>query len=466
MNNLTHGHDPETLYAWDARHSWHPFTPMTQYLESDPIMITCGDGVRLKDAEGKWYLDGSSSVWLNVHGHREPNIDEAIRLQLGKIAHSTTLGQANVPATVLARRLIDIVPPGLTRTQFSDSGATAVEIALKIAIQYWANLGRSEKKKVLGFRNNYHGDTLGAMAVAPDPLFHRPYLWMLPENMRVEFPSSPSCPLVMPNMKCAPDEVEHVDRMMAENGHQLAAVIVEPVLGAGGIYPAPPGFLRALRECCDRHEVLLIVDEVATGFGRTGWPFACGAEAVTPDMLCIGKGLTGGYLPVAATMTTEHLYEAFLGPISDRRAFYHGHSYAGNQLGCAAALANIDLCDSIWPVLSDKVQRFAALSSIFEDAPFVGVVRQRGMMLGIELMADTKRGVGFDWAQRAGYPVADAARKRGLLVRPIGSTVILMPPLASTVAELGEMVGILRAAFDDAAPILERLTASMIGNTQ
>ncbi|MEM7228722.1 MAG: adenosylmethionine--8-amino-7-oxononanoate transaminase [Planctomycetota bacterium] len=447
--------DADTLRAWDAQHSWHPFTPMQQYLESDPVMIARADGVRLQDTDGNWYFDGTSSVWLNVHGHRVARIDDAIRAQLDQIAHSTMLGQANVPATVLARELVSIVPDGLTRAQFSDSGATAVEIAIKIAIQYFANQDRPEKRRILGFEHNYHGDTLGAMAVAPDALFHWPFIDMLPDHPRAPFPLRMDVPLVTPEMTCPGSAMEPIRTILEREHQQLAAIIIEPVQGAGGIRPAEPGTLRALRELCDSYDVLLIVDEVATGFGRTGWPFACTAEHMTPDLLCLGKGLTGGYLPVAATMATERIYETFLGPIDARRTLYHGHSYAGNQLGCAAALANLELCADLFPRVPKKVHHFTDAVRAFVEAPYAGQIRHRGMMLGIDVVADAHEGIPFHWSRRAGYAVADAARKRGLLVRPIGSTVILMPPLASTESELAEMTSILRGAFDDAAPTLE-----------
>jgi len=452
LTSPLHQPDRETLVAWDAAHSWHPFTPMQQYLDADPVFIQRGDGIRVQDVDGRWYIDGSSSIWLNVHGHRVASIDEAIRTQLDRIAHSTMLGQANVPATLLARRLAQITPEGLTRAHFSDSGATAVEIALKMAIQYWANIGQPSKRKIVGFDNNYHGDTLGAMSVAPDPLFHWPFINAMSKHPRVPYPASPPVPLVTPEMRCPPATFEPLRKVLEEAHGEIAAVIIEPVEGAGGIHPAPPGYLAGLRALCDAYDVLLIVDEVATGFGRTGWPFACVAEGVTPDLLCLGKGLTGGYLPVAATMATERLYEAFLGPYESRRTLFHGHSYAGNQLGCAAALANIDTCESLWPTLRNRVETIHDAVRSLLQAPYVGEVRHRGLMLGLELMADPATRQRFHWSLRAGYAVTDAARQHGLLIRPIGSTVILMPPLVSSDDDLREMVAILGQALEDAEP--------------
>ncbi|HEY8347653.1 MAG TPA: adenosylmethionine--8-amino-7-oxononanoate transaminase [Symbiobacteriaceae bacterium] len=450
-------YDPATLVALDKAHVWHPFTYMKDYVESDPVIIARGEGVRLQDIHGRWYYDGVSSIWLNVHGHRVPAIDRAIIAQLGEIAHSTLLGQANVPSILLADRLVRIAPPGLTRVFYSDSGATAVEIALKMAIQYWANLGEPRRRRILGFSHNYHGDTLGAMAVAPDEIFHWPFLGLLPEHPRAPYPYCYRCPLEKAHPGCQMACLAVVEETVARHRDELAAVIIEPVEGAGGIIPAPPGYLRAIRELCDRYNLLLIVDEVATGFGRTGTLFACEQEGITPDILTLGKGLTGGYLPVAATLTTERIYTAFLG--ERRHALYHGHSYTGNQLGCAAALANLDLIEETGLIASlpPKIEQVAAALAPLRDHPYVGDVRQKGLMVGIELVADRKTRRPFPWEAQAGYRVAWKVRERGMLIRPIGSVVIFMPPLASTREELGEMLQILLAGFDAATEELAKL---------
>ncbi len=439
---------PETLIAWDKTYVWHPFTPMKQYMAGDPVIIRRGRGVKLEDIHGNWYYDGTASIWLNVHGHNVPELNAAIEAQLRRVAHATMLGQANVPAVVLARRLIEVAPKGLQRVFYSDSGATAVEIALKMAVQFWANQGRRTKRYVLGFTNNYHGDTLGAVGVAPDPLFHWPFLDLLPGHPRVPYP--------YPHDRLA-ESLEAVEDVLRTRRDELAAVIVEPVEGAGGILPAPPGFLRALRSLCDRYDVLLIVDEVATGFGRTGRLFACEADGITPDLLCLGKGLTGGYLPLAATLTTERVFEAFLGEVEERKTFFHGHSYTGNPLGCAVALASLERLLALLPSLPAKVERLRAGLAPLADHPFVAEVRQAGFMVGIELVADRATRTPFPYGAQVGFIVAHHARRRGMLVRPIGSVLIFMPPLAATEAELDEMLAILRGAFDDARPELESL---------
>ncbi|MFO7313157.1 adenosylmethionine--8-amino-7-oxononanoate transaminase [Rhodothermus marinus] len=439
---------PETLVVWDKTYVWHPFTPMKQYMAGDPVIIRRGRGVKLEDIRGNWYYDGTSSIWLNVHGHNVPELNAAIEAQLRRVAHATMLGQANVPAVALARRLIEVAPKGLRRVFYSDSGATAVEIALKMAVQFWANQGQRTKRYVLGFLNNYHGDTLGAVGVAPDPLFHWPFLDLLPGHPRVPYP--------YPHDRLA-ESLEAVEDVLRTRRDELAAVIVEPVEGAGGILPAPPGFLRELRALCDRYDVLLIVDEVATGFGRTGRLFACEADGITPDLLCLGKGLTGGYLPLAATLTTERVFEAFLGEIEERKTFFHGHSYTGNPLGCAVALASLELLLERLPALPAKVERLRAGLAPLADHPFVAEVRQAGFMVGIEIVADRATRTPFPYGAQVGFIVARHARRRGMLVRPIGSVLIFMPPLAATEAELDEMTAILRASFEDALPELESL---------
>lgn len=444
-----HEYTDAQLREWDQAHSWHPFTPMSEYLETEPLIIARGEGVRLQDTQGKWYLDGCSSVWLNLHGHCHPALNQAIQTQLETLAHSTTLGQANVPATVLAKRLTEIAPHGLSRVQFSDCGASAVEIAIKIAIQYWANQGHPTKRQILGFQNNYHGDTLGAMAVAASELFHKPFLDLLPYNPRLEYPACIGTPYVEPGETGNAQDCAAVVAYLKQHHENIAAIIIEPVEGAGGMIPAKPGYLHQLKKCCGAFDVLLIVDEVATGFGHTGHLFACDAENVTPDILCLGKALTAGYLPVAATLTTEAVFKEFLGPVEERKTLYHGHSFAGNQLGCVAALASLDLLAEITPSLKEKTLLLSECLSSLAAEPIVAEVRQRGLMIGLPLTdpedtVDPRDG----WAlRRLAYEVMLAARDEGLIIRPIGNVVILLPPPCSTAEDLQEMVAALGRAI-------------------
>lgn len=439
MKNYSH----EDLIAWDRAYLWHPFTHMKQYLDAEPLIIARGEGVRLQDTRGRWYYDGTSSIWLNVHGHCVPELNRALVEQLERVAHSTLLGMSNVPATLLAEKLARLAPQGLTRVFYVDNGAGAVEAAIKIAVQFWANQGARTKHLVLGFHNNYHGDTLGAVGVSPDEMFHWPFTSLLPPHPRVPYPypyrSTASDPLA--------ESLGAVEETLRRRRDEIAAVIVEPVEGAGGIIVPPRGFLRGLRQLCDEYDALLIVDEVATGFGRTGPMFACHSEDVAPDLLCLGKGLSGGYLPIGATLATERIFEAFLGEVDSGRTFFHGHSYAGNPLGAAVSLANLELLEALLPRLPEKISRLSAWLRPLADEPFVGEVRHAGFMIGIELVKDRATKEGFAYRDQAGWKVALAASDRGLLVRPIGNVLIFMPPLGSTLEELREMTHILSEAF-------------------
>ncbi len=428
---------PAVLEILDKAFVWHPFTAMREYLASVSLIIERGQGVRVQDTNGRWYYDGTSSIWLNVHGHGVQEINEAVQSQLGLIAHSTLLGQGNVPSILLAKRLVELAPAGLRKVFYSDSGATAVEVAVKMAVQYWANLGRPERHLIVGFSGGYHGDTLGAVGVAHDDLFHWPFLRLLPPHPTAPFPRA--------ERGQSDDErrarsLAAVEGILDSHGNEIAAVIVEPVQGAAGIVPPPGGFLAGLREICDRFDVLLIVDEVATGFGRTGHLFACQAEGVAPDLLCLGKGLTGGYLPLAATLATQEIFNAFLTipgrPESRRRTFFHGHSYTGNPLACAAALASLELLQDLLPELPAKVTALAESLAPLGECPFVGALRQAGLMVGIDLVADKTSGRSFPAEPHVGFLAARHVARRGMIVRPIGTTLILMPPLAATIMEL------------------------------
>ena len=448
---------PDELRRWDQRYVWHPFTQMKEYLAGEPLTIVRGEGTRLMDAEGRWYYDGTSSLWLNVHGHRVPEIDEAVRAQLDLVAHTTLLGMGNVPSILLAKRLVELAPEGLTRVFYSECGASAVEIALKIAIQYQANRGRPAKKYVAGFTGNYHGDTLGAVGVARDELFHGAFLDLLPDHPRAPYPHCYRCPLGLARPECETACLGEIETLVREQAGRLAAIVFEPVLGAGGIVPAPPGWLAGLRRIAPEADVLLIVDEVATGMGRTGRLFACEAEGVTPDLLCLGKGLSGGYLPLAATLATDAIFDAFLGDPDERKTFFHGHSFTGNPLGCSAALASLDLFDELLPTLPAKAEHYRTLTARLNGKRFVGDVRTAGFMCGVELTADLEAKTPFRYGDRAGAVVTAIAREHGLLIRPIGNVVILMPPLAATEEELGDMVAILARSLTEAAPRLAEL---------
>jgi adenosylmethionine---8-amino-7-oxononanoate aminotransferase len=421
----------------DRRYLWHPFTQMQDWLEGEPLVIDGADGFELIDTEGNRYLDGVSSLWVSVHGHRVPEIDAAIRAQLDRVAHSTLLGLGGTPSIELAARLIERAPGGLAKVFFSEAGAAAVEVALKMAFGYWQHKGVTDKRTFVCFDEAYHGDTLGAVSVGGMDLFHEAYRPLLFDAIRVPSPS-------------VDGSIEHLEGVLAARAGEICAVIIEPLVqAAAGMLVAPPGFLRSTRELCDRHGVLLICDEVAVGVGRTGTFFASEQEDVVPDIAVIGKGLSGGYLPIAATITTQDVFDAFLAPYDEFRTFFHGHTYTGNALACAAALANLGLMDER-DTLAGVREREAVLTKLLEplrDHPHVHEIRQRGMMIGIDLRCDGD--VAYEPRERVGHRVILAARERGVIIRPLGDVIVLMPPLATPIPELERLVSVTRDAIDE-----------------
>lgn len=438
----------ETLRDWDHAHLWHPFTALADWEASDPLIIERGEGNYLVDTEGRRYFDGVSSLWCNVHGHRHPTLDAAIREQLDRIAHSTLLGISHRSAIELARRLAECAPGGLTRVFFSDDGATAVEVALKMAFQYWQQKDNPEPRRTrfLALGGAYHGDTLGDVSVGGVERFHAAFGPLLFPTLRAPMPHCYRCPLGLARETCAMDCLSAVARILEEHPGEVAAVVIEPLVqGAAGMIVHPPGYLRGLRELTRKHGTLLIADEVAVGFGRTGTLFACEQEDVVPDFLCLGKGITGGYLPLAATLTTDEVYRAFRGTAAEGKTFYHGHTYGGNPLGAAVALANLrvfeeertlERLDPVIARLTERLREFAALEH-------VGDVRQRGLIAGVELVADRQTKASYPWRDQVGARVCRRAREYGLLIRPLGDVLVIMPPLSVSLGELDEMLDVM-----------------------
>jgi len=436
------------IAAIDRKYLWHPFTQMKDWEKEDPIVVAEGEGIKLTDVHGKTYYDSNSSLWVNVHGHRKKELDDAIRQQLDKVAHTTFLGLTNVPAALVAEKLISIAPEGLERVFYSDSGSEAVEIALKMAYQYWQQKEDPvpSKKKFISLVNAYHGDTIGSVSVGGMDLFHAIYKPMLFETIQVPSPYCYRCPLGLEKETCGMACLEKVREIMENQHQEIAAVVMEPLVqGAAGMLMAPDGYLRGMRELCDEFNILLIVDEVATGFGRTGTMFACERENVAPDFMMVAKGLTGGYLPIAATLTTNEVYQGFLAEYEELKSFFHGHSYTGNQLGCAVALANLELFENenIIASLSGKIETVRISLERFRDLEHVGDIRQCGLMVGIELVQDKKTKEAYPLKEQVGAKVTAEARKRGMITRPLGSVLVFMPALASTHEELIAMLDIL-----------------------
>ncbi len=441
------------LKDWDRRYLWHPFTQMQEWTQEDPLIIERGKGSYLIDTSGKRYLDGTSSIWVNLHGHRHPILDRAVKQQLNKIAHSTFLGLSNPPAIELARELIRIAPKGLSRVFYSDNGSTAVEIALKMAVQYWQQR-RPEagpKHTFLHLKLAYHGDTIGAVSVGNIHLFHSRFKPLLFPTLEAEPPYCYRCPLRLTYPSCAMACLEPIEEILKARHRELAGFVIEPLMqAAAGMVLQPPGYLKQIRELCTKYDVLLIADEVATGFGRTGTMFACDHDGVTPDLMAISKGLTGGYMPLAATLTTDEIYQGFLGTYEQFKTFFHGHSYTGNPLGCAVALANLTIFrqEKTLRRLSSKITLLARWLKPVAAMPHVGEIRQQGMMAGIELVRNKNTRESYPLNAKAGHRVASTARDKGLILRPIGNVLVLIPPLSTSTEELKKMVEIIRKSID------------------
>ncbi len=427
----------------DRKHIWHPFTQMEQWTSSDPVVIERGEGNWLIDTEGRRYLDGVSSLWVNVHGHRRTEIDNAVSEQMGKIAHSTLLGLAGLPSIELAEKLVRITPKGLNRVFYSDSGSTAVEVALKIAFQYWRNLGYERKNLFVTLEEAYHGDTIGSVSAGNIDLFHSVFHPLLFRTLTIPTPFPYRNPGLTPQESC--DKSLDRLRALAENrSDEIVAVVLEPLVqGAAGMIVHPKGFLRGVEKICRDHGLLLICDEVATGFGRTGKMFACEHEGVRPDIMALAKGLSGGYLPLAATLATDRIYEGFLGEYTEYRQFFHGHSYTGNALACAAACASLDIFenDAVLQALEPKIALLAdRLEQKVGSLPYVGEIRQCGFMVGIELVEDRTSRKPYSPELTIGARVCQNVQKYGVILRPLGDVVVLMPPLSILPQEIEKLV--------------------------
>ena len=449
---MTTTSDTARLTAWDHAYLWHPFTQMQEWEENLPVIIKQGDGCYLIDTDGRKYLDGTSSIWVNIHGHRHPRLDRALTAQLRSIAHSTLLGLSNPPAIRLARELIRIAPKGLRRVFYSDNGSTAVEVALKMAVQYWQQRdpAAGPKNTFLHLKLAYHGDTVGAVSVGNIDLFHARFKPLLFPTLQIDPPYCYRCPLGLTYPSCRMACLDPLEATLKARHRELAGIILEPLVqAAAGMVTAPPGYLKRVRELCTRYHVLMIADEVATGFGRTGKMFACQHEGVTPDLMAISKGLTGGYMPLAATLTTEEMYRAFLGRYDEWKTFFHGHSYTGNPLGCAVALANLDVFREE-RTLSHVRKQVALLTRLLQPLaalPHVGDIRQCGFMVGIELVEDRATRRPYPPERRIGHLVTAACREQGLLLRPLGHILPLVPPLAIQPKQLTRMISILHKAI-------------------
>lgn len=465
---------PEQLKSWDRTLVWHAFTQMAEY---EPLILERAQGCVLWDIDGREYIDGVSSLWCNIHGHRHPKIDAAVRAQLDRVAHVTSLGSSNPTTIQLAKRLVDLAPPGLEHVFFSDDGATAIEVAIKMALQYWRQRKnpRPEKTCYLALGDAYHGDTLGGVSVGGVERFHAMFRPLLFETLRVPAPDTYRTPADCPdfpwglsrfsrsekgtgpfgklakmglspsayNKQLCEYHLAKLEKVLAEHHQRISAMVIEPLLqAAAGMIVHPTGYLRGVRDLTRKYDVLLIADEVAVGFGRTGKMFACQHEAVTPDFLCLAKGITGGYMPLAATLATDEIYQAFLGTYSESKTFFHGHTYGGNPLGAAAALACLDIFEeeNTLEQLKPKIARLSEHLARLNHLPHVGHVRQCGLIGAIELVRDKTTKEPFPWEEKRGLSVCDYARTEGVLLRPLGNVIVIMPPLAITIEQLDKIL--------------------------
>jgi adenosylmethionine-8-amino-7-oxononanoate aminotransferase len=444
--------DTKTLQEYDRTYVWHPFTQMKEWENDAPIVIERGEGAYLIDTDGNRWLDGVGSIWTNVHGHCRPEINRAIKRQVDRIEHSTLLGLTNDQAALLAKRLIDIAPQGLRKVFYSDNGSTAVEIGIKMAFQFWQNSGRPEKSRFISFKHAYHGDTIGAVSVGGIDIFHGVFRPLLFPTIQAPSPYCYRCELApeRDSTTCGMRCLAELERLMQAHATETAGLVIEPIVqAAGGMIVQPPGFVKKVRELCDRYDILMIADEVAVGFGRTGSMFACQQEDVTPDIMALSKGITAGYLPLAATLTTQQVYDAFLGEYRELKTFFHGHTFTGNPIACATALASLDLFeqDRLLETLPEKIFSLRERLDGISRLPHVGEARQAGMVGGIELVADKETREPYPWEDRMGIRTCLAARRHGIFLRPLGNVIVIFPPLTITMNELEHLMDGIEAAI-------------------
>ncbi|ODS32257.1 MAG: adenosylmethionine--8-amino-7-oxononanoate aminotransferase [Candidatus Scalindua rubra] len=441
----------EQVENWDKKYLWHPFTQMKDFAREEPLIIVDGEGVILRDINGKKYIDGISSMWCNIHGHRRKEIDDAIKGQLDKVAHTTLLGMSNIPSAKLAKRLVEITPDGLNKIFYSDNGSNAIEIAIKMAFQYWQYKDHKKKINYVSLQYGYHGDSLGAVGVSGIDIFHAVFKPLLLKTFISPSPYCYRCPEGKDKATCSLECLGKLEEILSKNSDTIAAMVIEPLVqGAGGMIVHPQGFLSGVKDLCEKYNILLIADEVMVGFGRTGKMFACSHEDVAPDILAISKGLNGGYMPLAATLATDEIYNAFLGKHSEQKTFFHGHTYTGNPLACAAALANIDIFENekVIEGLEPKIEALQERLAQFRDLKSVGNARQCGLIAGIELVRNKETKEPYSWEEKIGIKVSYEARQRGLITRPLGNVMVVMPPLSIEISELNNMMDILYESIE------------------
>lgn len=430
----------EQLQLWDKKYVWHPFTQMQDWQAEESLVIVRGEGCWLINSDGNRYLDGVASMWTNVHGHCHPSLNKALTEQLEKIEHSTLLGLAGEQSILLAKRLVEIAPAGLTKVFYSDNGSTAVEVALKMAYQYHCHRKEPQRCSFLRLQHAYHGDTIGSMSVGGISIYHDTFRPLLFKTIEAPSPYCYRCPLgkggkASCNLEC----LDAVERLMRSHSHELAGMLIEPMLqGAGGMLVQPEGYLSAIRQLCDKYGLLLITDEVATGFGRTGRMFAVQHESISPDIMAISKGLSAGYLPLAATLATEEIYQAFLGNYTELKTFFHGHTFTGNPLACAVAIRSLELFEenNLLSHINERAGQLGKWLEQIKELPNVGDLRQCGVAAGVELVRNKATKEPYRWEEKVGIRVCQQLRRHGIFARPLGNNLVLFPPLVISAQEL------------------------------
>jgi adenosylmethionine-8-amino-7-oxononanoate aminotransferase len=448
-------YEKDELIKLDKKYIWHPFTQMKDYLQSGTLIISEGRDCFIKDVKGRWYLDFVSSIWVNIHGHNRKELNDALKEQADLIAHSTLLGMGNVPSIRLAEKLMKLMDKSFGKGSFgkvfySDNGSTAVEVALKMAFQYWVHKGIKGKNAFLCLENAYHGDTLGAVSVGGIDIFHKLFKPLLFKTYKAASPYCYRCGFAGGcRLRC----LDAMEEILKKHSGGIAALIIEPIVqAAGGMIVSPEGYLKGVRELCTKYNVLMIADEVATGFGRTGRMFACEHESVVPDIICLSKGITGGYMPLAATVAKDEIYEAFMGEYKELKTFFHGHSYTGNPLACAVSLACLDIFEKEM-TLENLVPKINLLDSWLKEIslhPHVGDARGKGLMAGVELAADKKTKKPYKLDEKTGWRVAGHALDEGVFIRPLGNVIVIMPPLSISTDNLGQALKVIHTAIDKA----------------
>ncbi len=443
----------KSLQEKDLKYIWHPCSQMKDYEDFPPIVIERGEGVFLYDVEGKRYLDAVSSWWVNLFGHSNKRINKAIEKQIDKLEHVIFVNFSHRPAIELSERIVNITPQGLNKVFFSDNGSSAIEVAIKLSFQYFQQIGKPKKTKFIAITDSYHGDTLGALSLGGIDLYSKIYKPLLLNTHRVQGPDCFRCKYGLERETCNAECFEHMERAIEENHEEIAGAIIEPMVqGAGGMKIYSALYLKKLREICHKYDIHFIADEVAVGFGRTGKMYACEHAGISPDIMCLSKGLTAGYLPLSLTLMTDKIYDAFYDEYQTLKGFLHSHSYTGNPIGSAVACETLNIFEDENIIENNRQKSQIIKEKVAEylmDIPYFGEFRQLGMIGAVELVKDKKTKEGFDWKERVGYKIYKKALKHGVLLRPLGNVVYFMPPYVINEEEIDIMINAARKSIEE-----------------